>query len=98
MPKKYDSTVARIAGNLLSGAFDAPDYQRIGYDGEVISEGHDRVVRGAVIIARAIVAEVQRTEPQGDPAAPANRPEATEPPYSDLKLIDELLCDLRQER
>jgi hypothetical protein len=52
--RKYDSTVARIAGNLLSGmmATNPP-----------ISAGD---IKNAVEAARAIVAEVERTEPSPD--------------------------------
>ena len=49
--RKYDSTVARIAGNILSGMTrcDEADDQR--------------AAAWAVRVARTIVAEVQRTEP-----------------------------------
>lgn len=50
--RKYDSTIARIAGNLLSGSW---------------PEGADRreeLARLAVMMARAVVAEVERTEPK----------------------------------
>ena len=52
MARDYDSTVARIAGNLLSGCI-----QR---DGKQLRAA---VVARAVEVARAIVAEVKRTEP-----------------------------------
>lgn len=48
--RAYDSTVARIAGNLLSGLV-----ARKALEGEY--------EEWAVRVARAIVAEVQRTEP-----------------------------------
>jgi hypothetical protein len=53
-----ESTVARIAGNLLSGyagfyVVDADDQPR-----------REDVVQQAVAMARLIVAEVQRTRPQ----------------------------------
>lgn len=50
--KKYDSTVAQIAGNLLSGM-------------ERVPEGcskHEAAVVWAVRTARAIVAETERTQ------------------------------------
>ncbi len=53
--KKYDSTVARIAGNILSGYVPLLD------DGNV--DRRLEVIRTAVAMARAIVAEVERTEP-----------------------------------
>jgi hypothetical protein len=50
--KKYDTTIARIAGNLLSG-----------YDRAINDSMREAMARDAVALARAIVAEVQRTEP-----------------------------------
>ena len=47
-PRDYDSTVARIAGNLLAGR-PMNDLQ---------------LIQKAVISARAIVAETRRTEPK----------------------------------
>lgn len=53
--QKYDSTVARIAGNIAAGLVEnLGDYQQI--DVETIAET-------AVMLARAIVAETLRTEP-----------------------------------
>ena len=53
MKRDYDSTVARIAGNLLSsaGADWIPEPRRLD------------IVRRAVATARAIIAETKRTEP-----------------------------------
>ena len=48
--RDYDSTVARIAGNLMSGYV------------EVDSVKRQEAVERAVAQARAIVAEVKRTE------------------------------------
>jgi hypothetical protein len=49
------STIARIAGNLLSGfAFD-----------EYSSDDEIRLIREAVAIARGIAAEVERTKAEG---------------------------------
>lgn len=59
MAKKYDSTIARIAGNLLSGVHSEPDLHRIAQHGV-----DDLVVKGAVVLARAIVAEVEASEPR----------------------------------
>lgn len=61
-PKNYDSTVARIAGNLLSGM--RP------WDQWAMGEA----ARWAVGIAREIVAETERTEPR--PAVDAIDPHA----------------------
>lgn len=57
MKRKYDSTVARIAGNLLSGmSF-----------GSVERDRHQVLL--AVQVARLIVAECERTEqPESDDA------------------------------
>ncbi len=51
--RKYDSTVARIAGNILSGQ-------------DLLFGQHTReeLARRAVMLARAIVAETERTQPQ----------------------------------
>ena len=54
--RKYDSTVARIAGNLLSGM------GRPTWDGE-LTDNDEENARWAVGMARAIVAETKRTEP-----------------------------------
>lgn len=59
-PKKYDSTVARIAGNVASGLI-----------GHLTLKSPDKdlleIPAVAVAIARAIVAEVERTEPEVKP-------------------------------
>ena len=53
MAGKYDSTVARIAGNIASGLI-----TRGTYDGDP-----DKLVEHAVSLARQVVAETKRTEP-----------------------------------
>lgn len=56
--REYDSTVARIAGNILSGH---PHVLGTG-------ESHQQEIAAtAVKLARMVVAEVKRTEPK-DPA------------------------------
>jgi hypothetical protein len=55
--RKYDSTVARIAGNLLSGT------RLHGIADDVPTDYDLRCVKWAVGMARAIVTEVERTEP-----------------------------------
>ena len=50
--RDYDSTVARIAGNIMAALVMHPDFGLNDY-------GTDR----AVALARAIVAETKRTEP-----------------------------------
>ena len=59
--RSYDSTVARIAGNILSGVYDAAWLDRVGFNG--LGEATTCQVKGAVALARAIVAETKRTEP-----------------------------------
>lgn len=57
MKKPYDSTVARIAGNILSGEAFLEYLNR--------TDGMRTTMRyQAVQLARAIIAEVQRTEPE----------------------------------
>lgn len=65
MKKKYDRTVARIAGNLLSGADSLP-YVGDGVHGESGDKRRRELARQAVALARAIVAEAERTEPKED--------------------------------
>lgn len=52
--RKYDSTIARIAGNIAS---------RVGTNSPAADAD---VARRCVALARAIVAEVERTEPTPD--------------------------------
>lgn len=54
MKRKYDSTVARIAGNILSGYRGGP------------TDEEDALVGWAVGFARQLVAEVIRTEPTSE--------------------------------
>lgn len=58
--RKYDSMVARIAGNILSGVMRQP-WPDDGFIGWTQPD-----VEQAVALARAIVAEVERTEPKED--------------------------------
>lgn len=61
--RKYDATVAIIAGNLLSGLALAPG-QVLSKGGGYSDEIEAEYARLAVRRARAIVAEVERTEPE----------------------------------
>ena len=54
--RKYDSTVARIAGNVASGLSRNPYYENNTQD----------LAEDAVQIAKLIVAETIRTEPKED--------------------------------
>jgi hypothetical protein len=54
--RKYDSTVARIAGNVASGMMRDPSWWPL-------NANSGRIAEVAVSIARAIVTEVQRPEP-----------------------------------
>jgi len=62
MSRDYDSTVARIAGNILSGQpqiFNLRPYER------------ETLAREAVALARAVVEETRRAEPaRKEPAIP----------------------------
>lgn len=58
--RKYDSTVARIAGNIAGGFGPAA----LLYDVPT-----EKLAAVAVDLARAIVAEVKRTEPVPNPPA-----------------------------
>jgi hypothetical protein len=66
--KKYDSMVVRIAGNLLSGVLSV-DHLRAAEYGTV----DPAIVKGAVMFARAIVAEVERTQPTTEVADAPDR-------------------------
>ncbi len=63
MDRNYDSTVARIAGNIMSGLIPAI----VDAKEELDSENLDKIMHGAVVtcvdFARRIVVEVKRTEP-----------------------------------
>jgi hypothetical protein len=51
--RTYDSTVARIAGNIASGFV----------GGRLFGNDEPQIARVSVAIARLIIAETQRTEP-----------------------------------
>ena len=59
--RDYDSTVARIAGNLLSSTFEGRDFRDVGLSTDVMPDYAD-AVKGAVRLARAIIGETKRTE------------------------------------
>lgn len=72
---KYDSTVARIAGNILSARPFTPWTDMSG--DVVLTDADKEAMQWAVLMAREIVAEVNRTEPpmqaresQEDPHTP----------------------------
>ena len=56
-PRDYDSTVARIAGNIVAGIA-----SRV--DGHLSGDLALDMTQESVALARAIIAEVQRTEPK----------------------------------
>lgn len=62
--KSYDTTIAQIAGNLLSSTFEMYQLHTLGTGVEPHTVDYRRVVAGAVQIARAIVEEVERTAPK----------------------------------
>lgn len=70
--RKYDSTVARIAGNIASGLASKPDLKGGGtFGAEGVAEWMQSIVLLSVGLARAIVAETQRTEPTSPSQEPA---------------------------
>jgi hypothetical protein len=54
--RKYDSTIAQIAGNIASGFFHDRTF--------VPNVASHEITKKAVSLARAIVAETLRTEPE----------------------------------
>lgn len=64
-PESEDNTVALVAGNILGGVISTTTVAHVG-TGECSPTEHRLLVRGAVWLARAVVAEIQ--------AAPANQP------------------------
>lgn len=64
MRKDFNATLARVAGNLLSGA--ASDWFMGG-------DGREDAVRRAVETARAIIAEIERTEPESATRTPGDQ-------------------------
>lgn len=62
--RTYDSIVARIAGNIAGGLASKPDLNGGGFNGpEGIADWAKSITLISVHLARAIVAEVERTEP-----------------------------------
>lgn len=63
--RRYDSTVARIAGNIASGLVSKADINGSGFNGpEGIAEWCRSVVILSVGLARGIVTETERIEPK----------------------------------
>lgn len=68
MKKSYDTTVARIAGNIASGFASKQDYRLSEHStADGLREWIASSAMLSVGLARAIVAEVQRTEPTEEP-------------------------------
>jgi hypothetical protein len=57
--RKYDSTIARIAGNILSGQ---EALGPLDPDGQLFPRDQ-KSLQWAVVMARAVAAEIERTEP-----------------------------------
>jgi uncharacterized cupin superfamily protein len=62
--RKYDSTVARMAGNIAGAFMDRMVVVRQGDTVGFTAEDVAHIAGGSVLIARAIIAEVERTEPE----------------------------------
>lgn len=70
--RRYDSTVARIAGNIASGLASKADLNGSGFNGaKGIAEWMQSIMLMSVGLARLIVKEVERTEPKSEPEQPA---------------------------
>jgi hypothetical protein len=61
----YDTTLARIAGNIAGRMWRVP--KPAGQIGASLKRTPSEIARESVAIARAIVAEVKRTEPREEP-------------------------------
>ncbi len=59
--RDYDSTIARIAGNIASGIMGNNEIPPLGAG---VNAARQKMAESCVDIARRIVAEVKRTEPQ----------------------------------
>lgn len=71
MPKPdYDTTVARIAGNIASGL--------LSHEMNAANFPVEELAGDAVRLARAIVAEVKRTEPLPQPSVPRSHVETSQ--------------------
>jgi hypothetical protein len=68
MTRQYDATVARIAGNIAAGLVTLPAYHVSEY--VTVHEADTAVMHRAIALARAIVAETIKTEPQPDAVDP----------------------------
>ena len=62
MAKTYDSTVARMAGTIAAGLVSQIQIYR--YLNETSTEVTEAIAKDAVRIARQIIAEIERPEPQ----------------------------------
>jgi len=70
-PSAYDTTVARIAGNIASGLASKADDNGSGLMGvEGLRDWANSITLMSVSLARAIVAEVKRTEPSSPQEQP----------------------------
>lgn len=77
--RKYDSTVARIAGNVAGAMLDRVMVHSRGDETGQHSSGFSAdtlilIAQESVMLARAIVAEVERTEPLTPPQPPTETP------------------------
>ena len=67
--RDYDSTVARMAGNIAAGLVSKPDPRcsELAESAEEVGEWMQSIVLMSVGIARGIVNETRRTEPSPEP-------------------------------
>jgi hypothetical protein len=74
MTRTYDATVAEIAGSIACGLLESRDISAcLDLTGQIGPFGADRVRRIAMVsvgLARAIVAETIKTEPEPDAVDP----------------------------
>lgn len=64
--RRYDSTVARMAGNIAGAFMDRVLVVKQGGRLGFTSESIEHVAGASVAIARAIIAEMERTEPKAE--------------------------------
>lgn len=64
----YNTSLARMAGNIAAGL--APGLPNPDCSPSSFAESVERISKSSVALARAIVAEIKRTEPPSPPREP----------------------------